>query len=419
MAARPQVSVQAAGNAGAQAAQCAMPDVFLAPIRPDIVQFVHTNMRKNARQAYAVNDDAGHRHSAESWGTGRAVSRIPRVSGGGTSRAGQGAFGNMCRKGRMFAPTRTWRKWHRKINTNQKRYAVASALAASALPSLVLARGHKISEVAEVPCVVDNATESLQKTKQAIAALKAIGAYTDVEKVKASRKLRSGKGKMRNRRHVQRLGPLVVYNEDHGIVQAFRNLPGVDLAHVERLNLLQLAPGGHMGRFIVWTKSAFDRLNDIYGSTDQASKLKTGWTLPRQIMANSDLTRLINSDEIQSVVRPTLKAPKRAPRKKNPLKNLGVMVKLNPYALSLRRAELLHQKRVKDGRNKKVASARQTQKQKAANYARISADGLPEAAAAPAAEPAEEEAAPAPAPAAPAAAAAAPAAAAKKAKADY
>jgi len=27
-------------------------------------------------------------HSAESWGTGRAVARIPRVSGSGTSRAG-------------------------------------------------------------------------------------------------------------------------------------------------------------------------------------------------------------------------------------------------------------------------------------------------------------------------------------------
>merc|ERR1712028_5136 len=103
---------------------------------------------------------AGHQTSAQSWGTWGAVSRIPRVSGGGTSRAGQAAFGNMCRSGRMFAPTRTWRKWHRKINTNQKRFAVTSALAASALPSLVLARGHKISQVAEIPLVVDDTFES-------------------------------------------------------------------------------------------------------------------------------------------------------------------------------------------------------------------------------------------------------------------
>lgn len=51
---------------------------------------------------------------------GRAVARIPRVSGGGTHRAGQAAFGNMCRSGRMFAPTKTWRKWHVKLSQGQK-----------------------------------------------------------------------------------------------------------------------------------------------------------------------------------------------------------------------------------------------------------------------------------------------------------
>ncbi len=74
----------------------ALPAVFKAPIRTDVVQFVHTNMRKNKRQPYAVSSKAGHQTSAESWGTGRAVSRIPRVRGGGTHRSGQAAFGNVC-----------------------------------------------------------------------------------------------------------------------------------------------------------------------------------------------------------------------------------------------------------------------------------------------------------------------------------
>ena len=82
------------------------------------------------------------KHSAESWGTGRAVARIPRVSGSGTNRAGQAAFGNMCRKGRMFAPIKTWRRWHRKVNLKQKRHAAASAIAASAITPLVQARGN-------------------------------------------------------------------------------------------------------------------------------------------------------------------------------------------------------------------------------------------------------------------------------------
>ena len=98
-AALPSVSVQGGGSV-------TLPEVFLSPIRPDIVNAVHTGLNKNNRQAYAVSKVAGHQTAAESWGTGRAVSRIPRVPGGGTHRAGQGAFGNMCRGGRMFAPTK-------------------------------------------------------------------------------------------------------------------------------------------------------------------------------------------------------------------------------------------------------------------------------------------------------------------------
>jgi len=353
--------------------------VFLAPIRQDIVQFVHTNMRKNSRQPYAVKFEAGMNHSAESWGTGRAVSRIPRVSGGGTSRAGQGAFGNQCRKGRMFAPTKTWRRWHRKINVNQKRYAVASALAASALTALVQGRGHVVDQVPEIPLVVDGAIEKLQKTKQAIAALKHIGAYGDVEKAGSSRKIRRGRGKMRNRRHVLRRGPLVVYNVDNGIVKAFRNLPGVDTAQVDSLNLLQLAPGGHLGRFIVWTQGAFQKLNDIWGSQNRESTTKKGYKLPRAIISNSDVTRLINSDEVQTRVRAPIKTLKRRVQHKNPLKNFGARIKLNPYALTLRRTELLakerrvHQKQaILDAkRDRKDQDTRQK-----VNYKRLTIDGF-------------------------------------------
>ncbi|KAI8972273.1 ribosomal protein L4 domain-containing protein [Pilobolus umbonatus] len=320
-----------------------LPAVFKAPIRPDIVNFVHTNMAKNKRQAYAVSDKAGEQTSAESWGTGRAVARIPRVNGSGTHRAGQAAFGNMCRGGRMFAPTKTWRKWNIKTNLNQKRYATVSALAASALPSLVMARGHRIEKIEEVPLVVADSVQELTKTKEAVEVLKGIHAYVDVMKVSNSRKLRAGQGKLRNRRHRQRRGPLIIYNEDHGLVRAFRNLPGVELVNVRRLNLLQLAPGGHLGRFIIWTQGAFSLLDDLYGTYEVPATLKTDYVLPSHIMTNTDVARLINSDEIQSVVAPAGDKHHKRPftQKKNPLKNQGVMNRLNPYAQTLRRAELL------------------------------------------------------------------------------
>merc|ERR1719295_2536327 len=149
-----------------------LPDIMLTPIRADLVNYIHTNLNKNRRQPYAVMNRegprglrAGHQVAAKSWGTGRAVSRVPRVKGGGTHRAGQGAYAGMCRGGRMFSPTKVWRKWHRKMNTNQKRYAVCSAVAASAVPALVAARGHRIDNVAEIPLVLENDFQKPRKTR--------------------------------------------------------------------------------------------------------------------------------------------------------------------------------------------------------------------------------------------------------------
>lgn len=339
MAARPLVSVF--GEDGKSTVQTTLPAVFKAPIRTDVVQFVHNNMRKNKRQPYAVSVKAGHQTSAESWGTGRAVSRIPRVRGGGTHRSGQAAFGNMCRGGRMFAPTKTWRRWHRKINVNQRRYAMCSALAATALPALVMARGHRIDNIGEVPLVIDNSLEKISKTKDAVKLLKALNAYNDVEKSRSSHKIRPGKGKMRNRRYITRKGPLVIYNEDQGITRAFRNIPGVDLLKVDRMNLLLLAPGGHLGRFCIWSQAAFEKLDALYGTWRKQSTLKSNYNLPRPKMIQTDLSRLINSDEIQKAVRPVKPKDKRFSQKKNPLKNLNVMLRLNPYAKTLRRQQLL------------------------------------------------------------------------------
>merc|ERR1719183_2035828 len=130
----------------------------------------------------------------------------------------------------MFCPTKTWRRWHRRVNVTQKRHAVVTALAASTLPPLVMARGHRIGEVSELPLVVSEGAESIAKTKEAVEMLKGLGCEEELQRVLDSKKVRAGKGKMRNRRYVMRRGPLVVYSEDNGIVRAFRNIPGVDTA---------------------------------------------------------------------------------------------------------------------------------------------------------------------------------------------
>uniref|UniRef100_A0A6T6CQ60 Large ribosomal subunit protein uL4 C-terminal domain-containing protein n=1 Tax=Compsopogon caeruleus TaxID=31354 RepID=A0A6T6CQ60_9RHOD len=331
IASRPVLSV-VSNETGKVVREEPLPSVFSSPIRPDVVSEAHKALAKNRRQPYAVARLAGMQSSAESWGTGRAVARIPRVPGGGTHRSGQGAFGNMCRGGRMFAPTKIWRRWHKKCALNQRRYALVSALAASALPSLVMARGHRIEDVQELPCVVSDNVEGLKKTRDAMVTLKKLGVGDELEKVKDSYHIRKGKGKMRNRRHVKRRGPLVVYEEDRGIVKAFRNIPGVELCSVDRLNLLQLAPGGHLGRFVIWTEGAVKKLDALYGTQETPSSIKKDYRLPRPLIANADISRIINSDEIQSVLRPVRRPPVPPPRKTNPLRNKGTMFKLNPYS---------------------------------------------------------------------------------------
>lgn len=106
----------------------------------------------------------------------------------------------------------------------------------------------------------------------------------------------------------------------------------MDCCHVDRLNLLQLAPGGHLGRFVIWTASAFKKMRQIYGTQKTGSSAKKGWRLPRPMMTNTDITRIINSDEVQSVCRAPIKNTFVRRQKKNPLKNKQTMLRLNPYS---------------------------------------------------------------------------------------
>ncbi|KAG6938761.1 ribosomal protein L4 [Chelydra serpentina] len=170
--------------------------------------------------------------------------------------------------------------------------------------------------------------------------------------------MRAGKGKMRNRRRIQRRGPCIIYNEDNGIIKAFRNIPGITLLNVNKLNLLRLAPGGHVGRFCIWTESAFRKLDELYGTWRKTATLKSDYNLPMHKMTNTDLGRILKSQEIQKALRAPNKKIHRRVLKKNPLKNLRVMIKLNPYAKTMRRNTILrHAQNHKSKQEKKSKAA--------------------------------------------------------------
>ena len=64
--------------------------------------------------------------------------------------------------------------------------------------------------------------------------------------------------------------------------------------------------------------------------------------MPTPKISNPDVTGLINSSAIQSVVRPANPKTQKRPwtQHKNPLRNKAVLFRLNPYAKTLRRQEL-------------------------------------------------------------------------------
>ncbi|KAF3825259.1 hypothetical protein GH733_005893 [Mirounga leonina] len=133
-----------------------------------------------------------------------------------------------------------------------------------------MAEGHRIEEIPDLPLVVEDKVEGYKKTKEALYLLKKLKAWTDIKKVYASPRMRAGKNKMRNR---------YFYNEDSGIIKAFRNIPGITLLNVSKLNILKLAPGGHVGHFCIWTESAFRKLDDLYGTWLKAASLKSNYNL--------------------------------------------------------------------------------------------------------------------------------------------
>jgi large subunit ribosomal protein L4e len=78
-------------------------------------------------------------------------------------------------------------------------------------------------------------------------------------------------------------------------------------------------------------------------------------SLPSAKISNPDVTRIINSTEIQSVLRAKGESKTTRPftQHKNPLRNRGVLFRLNPYAKVAKRQEIINQQKKRKGVSKK------------------------------------------------------------------
>jgi len=242
-----------------------LPLVFSTPLRPDVIRRAVLAIQSRKHQPQGRDPMAGKRTTAESRGTGLGMSRIPRTKTPG----GRAAFSPGTVKGRAGHPPTSEKRIVKRIPRKEKRLALFSAVAATASKELVAARGHSIEDVLEIPLIVEDDLEKLKKTREVEEVLVRLGVLSDIYRVRESRKVRPGKGKRRGRRIKQAVGPLLVVAKNEGIVEAARNIPGVDVVAVESLNAELLAPGTHPGRLTIWTSGAIGKLNELYGGGEE------------------------------------------------------------------------------------------------------------------------------------------------------
>lgn len=236
-----------------------LPPVFETAYRPDLIRRAVLSSISQRIQPRGVKETAGKRHVVHYLGTNRGISRTPRLSSGGRGAS----FVPQAVGGRKAHPPKVEKIYAEKINKKEKKLAVRSAIAMSANLEIVKARGHNVEEVKEIPLIVEDSLEDLEKTKEVAEAFQNLGVWKDVERAQ-QKKIRAGKGKMRGRKYKRKRGPLVIVGKSESkSLKSARNLPGVDVVCVHNLGAEHLAPGTHPGRLVVWTKSAITSLERV------------------------------------------------------------------------------------------------------------------------------------------------------------
>jgi large subunit ribosomal protein L4e len=235
-----------------------LPFQFFEPIRPDLILRAYISALTARLQPKGTDPMAGKRTTAVSFGIGLGIARVPRVKGSlwPTARLAPNVV-----KGRRAHPPKVEKVLHERINKRERRKAIRSAIAATAIKDLVIARGHTVDKVPQIPLIVSDDFERISVMADLKKSLESLGLWDDIERVTERIRIRSGKGKMRGRRYKEGKSLLIVVSStDASIIKVARNLPGVDVVPVRNLGVLYLAPGGVSGRLTLWTSSAIEEL---------------------------------------------------------------------------------------------------------------------------------------------------------------
>jgi len=236
----------------------ALPGVFDTNFRPDVIKKAVVAEESNRRQPYGSKPGAGTRHAVSTWGKGRGVARVQRLSQGAKGAESPNNVG-----GRRAFPPKVEKSYELKVNRKERILARLSALAALSDNEKVKLRGHAFNEELTLPVVFEDSVEKLDTTSGVLQALENVGIGADLDRAKNNIKIRPGKGKMRGRPYK---GPrsvlIVVADKEAPIFKGAKNLPGVEIVSPEQLNAGLLAPGGAAGRLAVFSEAALKKVGE-------------------------------------------------------------------------------------------------------------------------------------------------------------
>mmetsp|Transcript_9572 Transcript_9572/g.17468 ORF Transcript_9572/g.17468 Transcript_9572/m.17468 type:complete len:236 (-) Transcript_9572:1508-2215(-) len=139
-------------------------------------------IKKSFAKINNVKSTAGSETSSRSWGTGRGISRVPRVRGSGTSRNGQGAVCNMCRGGRVFGVNRYRKNWNLDINRKIRVLSLHISLIATIIPTIIVSRGFIINDFISFPLILEDVVRFVWHPRELIIILKRVGGFSQLIK---------------------------------------------------------------------------------------------------------------------------------------------------------------------------------------------------------------------------------------------
>ena len=235
--------------------------VFDQDVRPDIIKKSVLSFQSSNVQPKGTDSRAGMKNTAETPPKGSGQTRVKRIQGRRYHAAGRAAWAPFTVGGRVAHPPKSEEDHAEGMNKKEKDLGLRSAIAATNNLELILSRGHSVDGLEKVPIVVVDELEEVDKTREVKEVFESLGIWSDVERVKDGRSIRSGKGTARGRKYKKKVGPLIVVSEDRGISRGAKNIPGVDIAQIDQLDTEDLAPGGDPIRLTVWTESALEEID--------------------------------------------------------------------------------------------------------------------------------------------------------------